>query len=647
MRKPPVDPLIGRTIGGRYRLIQRLGSGGMSSVYLARHVLIDRLMAIKTLRRDLASDPVQRDRFIREARAVNRINHENIVEISDFRETEDGLLYLVMEYVPGESLLKAMGEGPFPPLRALDIAEQAASALARAHQMGVIHRDLKPENLLLVQRRDRPDFVKLLDFGIAKLTDQPSLTGSQQIFGTPGYIAPEYIQSANIDGRSDLYSLGVILYEMVTGALPFDYEYPGDLLIKHVTEPPIRPSLRRPGLPAPIEELVLRCLEKTPEKRFRDAFHFLEELRACRERLGSELEWGALARPEPSGKGGQRPVSVAPTPAEVAAPLPEIPIALPPDLATPSAPEPARTTKKSKKTAEPSDTAERSSTAEPSIPIVVEPPRPSTGTLQNPVSGVSGRPITADYNRRSIPVAPGDDLSIDIDIEDPQSVHPPPITAGPDVSGTSLSGEHGLAGTRRWRERFESLRACLDELVLTQSPPPDVDHAMAFAARALEELEESATAARREQRALEGVSEKARDFRATIGRTLDELAAQLSHEKGELDRLAAQRVALEARRMQLRSQGRETEADGVLWELAAVDQAYGEKAAVHEVLASQVAELQTQLDRENEQLEAEIAVLSQSLDREMGRLWPMAGALREPLDRVEAYVRDMWQRAGR
>ncbi len=698
MRKPPVDPLIGRTIGGRYRLIQRLGTGGMSSVYLARHVLIDRLMAIKTLRRDLASDPVQRDRFIREARAVNRINHENIVEISDFRETEDGLLYLVMEYVPGDSLLKAMGEGPFPPLRALDIAEQAAGALARAHQMGVIHRDLKPENLLLVQRRDRPDFVKLLDFGIAKLMDQPSLTGSQQIFGTPGYIAPEYIQSANIDGRSDLYSLGVILYEMVTGALPFDYEYPGDLLIKHVTEAPIKPSVRRPGLPAPIEELVLRCLEKTPEKRFRDAFHFLEELRACRERLGSELEWGALSRPVagPPGSGGKRAISIVPTPEEGKSRPPRalesVPIALPPfesqslrapnDVDVPSSADLARrvpvdTGIPISFDGDPTPRAIEPSKVEPSKvePSKVEPnkvepnkvepklgsksdaqkrdSKTSAPSIANPVSGVTGRPITADYNRRSIPVAPGDDLSIDVDVEidfeAPESVRPPPIAQGPDASGQGLSGEHGLVGTRRWRERYESLRGCLDELEQQQQQPPptDVDHAMAFASRALEELEEAANAARREQRALEGVSEKARDYRATIGRTLDELAAQLSHEKGELDRLATQRSTLEERRAQLRSQGRETESDGILWELAAVDQATGEKAAVHEVLASQVAELQVQLDRENEQLEHEIGVLSQSLDREMGRLWPMAGALRDPLDRVEQFVRGVWSSSSR
>jgi serine/threonine-protein kinase len=603
--------LIGRTIGGRYRLIQRLGTGGMSSVYLARHVLIDRLMAIKTLRRDLATDPVQRDRFVREARAVNRINHENIVEISDFRETEDGLLYLVMEYVPGESLLKAMAGGPFAPLRALHIAEQAAGALARAHQMGVIHRDLKPENLLLVQRRDRSDFVKLLDFGIAKLMDQPSLTGSQQIFGTPGYIAPEYIQSANLDGRSDLYSLGVILYEMVTGALPFDYEYPGDLLIKHVAEPPIRPSIRRPGLPRSIEELVLRCLEKSPDQRFRDAFHFLEELRACRERLGSEPESGieARARVGPPQGGRRRTVSSMPTPEDVA------------------------------RTGSPGQASggrDRQASA-------AQPVRSAT-SISDPVPGKRGRPVTADYGRRTIPIAPRDDLSIDIEIEvAPPDTRASSIAAEPE--GSSGGGE-SLAGARRWRERFESLRAALDELVQTQPTPPEIDHAMALASRVLEELETAATAAQREQHALERVSEKARDFRSTIGRMIDELAAQLSHEKGELDRLMSQRLGLDERRAQLRTQGRETEADGVLWELAAVDHAIREKAAVHEVAAAQVAELQQQLDRENEQLEQELTVLSQSLDREMARLWPMAAALRAPLDRVERHVLDRWK-AGR
>ncbi|MEZ4326724.1 MAG: protein kinase [Polyangiales bacterium] len=296
----PMDPNLGKTVGGRYRLISRLGSGGMSTVYLARHVLIERLVAVKTLRRDLARESMQRDRFLREARAVNRVNHENIVEITDFGETEDGLVFLVMEYVPGDSLLSAMANGPMSAPQVLDLALQVGSALARAHQMGVVHRDLKPENILLVPRKGAFPHVKLLDFGIAKIMDAPSLTGSQQIFGTPGYIAPEYIKGNELDGRADLYSLGVILYEVATLALPFDYEYPADLLVKHVTDPPVPPRKRRPEVDACLEALILRCLEKDPDARFRDAYHFIEEVGRCRERIGDEHSWGALGvRSEP------------------------------------------------------------------------------------------------------------------------------------------------------------------------------------------------------------------------------------------------------------------------------------------------------------------------------------------------------------
>lgn len=284
--RPPRDANIGRTVGGRYRLLSRLGTGGMSSVYLAQHLVIERLVAVKTLRRDLARDPMQRDRFIREARAVNRINHANIVEITDFGESDDGLVYLVMEYVPGESLLERLREAPFEPCRALSICERIAGGLGRAHEMGIVHRDLKPENVLLVPLDDGGEDVKLLDFGIAKILNAPSLTGSQQIFGTPGYIAPEYIQSTSIDGRADLYSLGVILYEMITGALPYDYEFPGDLLVKHVTEPPISPRQRLPSVHPAMEALILRCLAKRPEQRFADAYQFSRAVRETREALG-------------------------------------------------------------------------------------------------------------------------------------------------------------------------------------------------------------------------------------------------------------------------------------------------------------------------------------------------------------------------
>ena len=608
------DPLIGKTIGGRYRLIQRLGTGGMSSVYLARHVLIDRLMAIKTLRRDLASDPVQRDRFIREARAVNRINHENIVEITDFGEAEDGLVYLVMEYVPGEPLLKVMAGGPFTIPRAFDLAQQAGSALARAHQMGVIHRDLKPENMLLVQRRDRRDFLKILDFGIAKILDAPSLTGSQQIFGTPGYIAPEYIQSTNIDGRADLYSLGVILYELVTGALPFEYEYPGDLLVKHVTEKPIRPIVRRPDLPQPVEDLLLQCLEKDPAQRFRDAFHFLEELRATRERLGPDSSWGGL------NEAGE--VSIRIDAGE-----------------TPSA-------GINREDVTPLDERRSQPSTEPAIDPLTEPPPPHESSLYDTLTdgGAPPRPQTAEYSRPVIPDAPASDLSVEVEIDVAPSERPAPMT--PIVTRPDASAD-GLLGVKRWRRRFDVIRAYLDELEQQQPSPPEVDHAMAFAARTLETLEESVAIAERHQQTLESLSERARDFRATLGKTIDELASELSRKRGELEQLARRRAAVGQRReaalMALkRGETSEGEADALLWELAAIEEEVRGKAAICDELEAQVTELRARLEGENEDFEVEISMLVQVLDQEMQRLEPMSAALRPPLERVEAHLRGQW-----
>ncbi len=274
-------------LAGRYRIASRLGRGGMSAVYLARHVVIDRLVAVKVLRRDLAADPAQRTRFLREAQAANRIQHENIVDVTDYGETSDGVLYLVMEYLPGESLLGAVCSGTLPVLRALDIARQIAAGIGHAHEMRVVHRDLKPDNVILVPRPRGRELVKLLDFGVAKVLDEPSLTLNRRVFGTPGYIAPEYAAGLELSTRSDLYALGVLLYEMVTGALPHDASHPGEMLLRTATEPPIPPSVRVPTLPARVERIILRCLQKSPDARHRDAFHFIDEvddaLRALRD----------------------------------------------------------------------------------------------------------------------------------------------------------------------------------------------------------------------------------------------------------------------------------------------------------------------------------------------------------------------------
>ncbi len=283
------DPLLGKTIASRYRLVKRLGAGGMSSVYLAHHVMIERKSAIKILRDDLSRNPVHRERFLREARAVNRINHPNIVEISDLGEA-DGVAYLVMEYVDGPSLHQEIGKGRLPWQRAVKIALQVSAALARAHQMGVVHRDLKPENILLTSQASivgvppapsgvdgEVDVVKLTDFGIAKIIDEPALTVGEQLFGTPGYIAPEYLAGATTDPRSDLYALGVILYEMTTGALPYDVRGAA-LLTAPLRGSPIPPSTRVPNYLPSLEALILHLLARAPEKRPPDAFAVYDAL---------------------------------------------------------------------------------------------------------------------------------------------------------------------------------------------------------------------------------------------------------------------------------------------------------------------------------------------------------------------------------
>ena len=295
--KRSTDPYLGRTLAARYRLIKRLGVGGMSVVYLARHVMIERMSAIKILRQDLGMSPTHRERFLREARAVNRINHGNIVEITDYGEA-DGLTYLVMEYIDGESLLAHLKRGRFSWQRAVRIATQVASALARAHQAGVIHRDLKPENVLVLPNGGE-DRVKLTDFGIAKVVDAPALTFNEQLFGTPGYIAPEYVEGIAGDGRADIYSLGVVLYEMMTGVLPYNARAQADLLLLPLSTAPIPPSSRVDGIPADLESLVLKMLARRAEARPADAFQVRDALLDIARRFANP----SRKPPPPSGKG--------------------------------------------------------------------------------------------------------------------------------------------------------------------------------------------------------------------------------------------------------------------------------------------------------------------------------------------------------
>jgi serine/threonine-protein kinase len=257
----------------------------MGTVYRGRHQLVGRDVALKFLAPRFARDPAARERFLREARAANRIDHEHIIDITDFGETSDNLVFLVMEYLDGEPLSKLIEEGPVEPKRALNVAFQLATALARAHELDVIHRDIKPDNIFVLQRRGG-DFVKLLDFGLAKVTGEHRLTASGKVFGTPEYLSPEQARGEPLTGAADQYALGCVLYEMLTGRLPFEGPSP-EVVLRHLQATPVLPSALRPELPLSreIDAIVMRMLEKTPSERFSDAFHLADELRNALDRL--------------------------------------------------------------------------------------------------------------------------------------------------------------------------------------------------------------------------------------------------------------------------------------------------------------------------------------------------------------------------
>ena len=266
------------TLVGSYRLIEVLGEGGMGRVYVAEHVRLGRRVAVKKLRNELVSNPTAVARFFSEARAVNRISHDNIVEITDFLEQPGGDNYIIMELLKGEDLAHRLQRKRILPLpRAFDIAAQTASALSAVHAAGMIHRDLKPDNIFLIERGGNPDFVKVLDFGVAKLTDTSDrggiamhVTAAGQIIGTPEYMSPEQAGGMSVDFRTDIYALGVILYEMITGDLPFQAKSFGELLIQHMTSPVELPRFS-PGLPYGIQtgrdQLLLDLLAKNPKDR--------------------------------------------------------------------------------------------------------------------------------------------------------------------------------------------------------------------------------------------------------------------------------------------------------------------------------------------------------------------------------------------
>jgi serine/threonine-protein kinase len=271
---------IGQSIVERYRILQVIGEGGMGTVYAAEHLALRKKVAVKVLHMDLLRLPNIVARFEREARATARIEHPNVAGALDFGRLPNGALFLVLEFVDGRRLREQIDEGPLLLPRALNIAKQIASVLATAQSLGIVHRDLKPENVILVQRDNEPDFVKVLDFGIARMTSveedgasQPPLTKLGAVFGTPEYMAPEQALGQRVDTRADLYSLGVILFEMIAGVRPYVTTDTSAILSQQITAP--RPTFaeRAPNIQVPqaVERLISRLLAKGAQERFQRA----------------------------------------------------------------------------------------------------------------------------------------------------------------------------------------------------------------------------------------------------------------------------------------------------------------------------------------------------------------------------------------
>ncbi len=280
-------PLV---IDCKYRLDQLIAHGGMGSVYRATHLQLERSVAIKILRAEFLADETVCERFNREARAAARLKHRNIVAVYDFGMLPNGSAYQVMELIEGRSLreemrLHATRHGQMRPERAASILSQVCAGIEAAHRQRIVHRDLKPDNIMIETSDDGTERVLVLDFGIAKLKDRENalqgLTDENTVIGTPNYISPEQCTGQPVDARSDIYSLGVILYEMLTGRVPFASQNTSQVLLRHLQEPPAPPSRFRPGLSRELEKIVLHALAKNPNQRFQSMSQFAEHLVAA------------------------------------------------------------------------------------------------------------------------------------------------------------------------------------------------------------------------------------------------------------------------------------------------------------------------------------------------------------------------------
>ena len=297
--------LVGGILAGRYRIDRQIGEGGMGAVYLAEHVHMRKVVAVKVLHREMTFLPEVVARFEREAVAAARIEHPHVAAATDFGRLDDGAFYLVLEYVEGQSLRQLLDDGgPLPPDAALHVAVQIADALSAAHAAGIVHRDLKPDNVMLIVRDNDPYFVKVLDFGIAKIElseTQNQLTQMGSVFGTPEYMAPEQASGTPVDARADLYTLGVIIYEMLSGRTPFSDDDLVVVLTRQMTsEPPALPQ----GIEPRVAALVMQLLAKSPDERPQTAQDVIARIDACASVVMGSSPLSALVPVTPSPDGG-------------------------------------------------------------------------------------------------------------------------------------------------------------------------------------------------------------------------------------------------------------------------------------------------------------------------------------------------------
>ncbi|HWL87837.1 MAG TPA: protein kinase, partial [Polyangiaceae bacterium] len=320
MAQPDQHALIGRSIAGKFAVEAFIGSGAMGAVYRARQVALDKVVAVKLLHRDLAKDPTFPHRFMREAKAASRIDHPNSMRVIDFGEEPDGTLYMAMEYLDGRDLFQVIQtDWPFPAGRVADVVMQVLAALAIAHDMGVVHRDLKPENIMVLPTMDdegnAKDLVKVCDFGIAKITEERKapttdereagkLTTHGLVVGTPEYMSPEQGRGESLDARADLYSVGVILYQLISGVVPFEANSALGVVLKHVTDEPVPPSHRAANVDKKLEAICLKAMRKAREERYQTAREMRADLRAFLE--GGPLAGGPQSS-SPPGAVARRP----------------------------------------------------------------------------------------------------------------------------------------------------------------------------------------------------------------------------------------------------------------------------------------------------------------------------------------------------